>query len=119
MKPYNRRFIRDDRNRIFNYRLSRARKSIECSFGILCSKWKVFGAALCFDMENSDYIVSACMCLHNYIITRNIQNVEAMEIPEAENVINGRRKLPNEIRHIFTEYFSSPQGSVPWQDKYV
>jgi hypothetical protein len=37
MRPYSTRNL-DDKKRVFNYRLSRARRSVECAFGIICMK---------------------------------------------------------------------------------
>jgi hypothetical protein len=37
MWPYPRRILGNSR-RVFNYRLSRARRSVECAFEIMCSK---------------------------------------------------------------------------------
>ncbi|KAL3209006.1 hypothetical protein MRX96_038386 [Rhipicephalus microplus] len=46
MRPYARRTLREDENksyehRVFNYRMSSARRPIENSFGILAQKWRV------------------------------------------------------------------------------
>ncbi|XP_065316345.1 uncharacterized protein LOC135925093 [Gordionus sp. m RMFG-2023] len=39
MKPYIKN--NNDDSKIFNYRLSRARRIVECSFGVLTSKWRI------------------------------------------------------------------------------
>ncbi|KAL4089001.1 hypothetical protein QTP88_024079 [Uroleucon formosanum] len=43
MRPYPKRIL-DMKKRIFNFRLSRARKSVECAFGMLVSKFRLFEA---------------------------------------------------------------------------
>jgi hypothetical protein len=41
MRPFPRMILTNER-RIYNYRISRARKSVECAFGILVSKFRIF-----------------------------------------------------------------------------
>ena len=58
--------------RIFNYRLSRARKTIENAFGILCARWRIFYTPIRAKVENVENFVLACLALHNYLrITDN------------------------------------------------
>ena len=45
MKPYERNTL-NKRRRNFNERLSRARKTVECAFGILYSKWRIISKAI-------------------------------------------------------------------------
>jgi len=44
MRPYARRTLHGDAERIFNYRLSRGRLTIENAFGILASRYVVFSS---------------------------------------------------------------------------
>ncbi|KAJ8877495.1 hypothetical protein PR048_021950 [Dryococelus australis] len=56
---------------IFNYRLSRARRYIECTFGILASKWRIFHGPLNVYNDFVEEIVKACCVLHNYVEIRD------------------------------------------------
>lgn len=40
------------KQRVFNYRLHRARRYVECAFGIMCSKWRIFHRALNVSKKN-------------------------------------------------------------------
>ena len=65
MRPYPGKF--DEEQRIFNYRLSRARRVIENSFGILCARWKLFSKPIKASVDNIEKYVLACIALHNYL----------------------------------------------------
>lgn len=114
MKPFPRRHGLNVEQRVFNYRLSRARWTIESGFGILCSKWKIFNSPITLNVENADIVAAACICLHNFIIDtdNNVGNVNRNSA--RPNRI--RRQLnATQVRNEFSSYFSSPAGSVPWQ----
>ena len=53
--------------RIFNYRLSRARHISENAFGILVQRWRLFNRRIALLPENVDLIVMACVVLHNFL----------------------------------------------------
>lgn len=53
--------------RIFNYRLSKARRMIESTFGILVSQWRIFKKPIIANVEKAHKIIEACVCLHNCI----------------------------------------------------
>ena len=59
LKPFNVRAL-DNQRRIFNYRLSRARRVIENVFGILVSRFIVLKSCINIKPENIDRIVTAC-----------------------------------------------------------
>ena len=66
MKPYPQKELNRER-RIFNYRLSRARRIVENVFGILASKFRVFHTAINLKLESIEKVVMACIALHNYL----------------------------------------------------
>ncbi|XP_025202910.1 protein ANTAGONIST OF LIKE HETEROCHROMATIN PROTEIN 1-like [Melanaphis sacchari] len=57
--------------KVFNYRLTRARRYIECSFGILSNKWRILHRA--FNVEESlvENIIKSCCLLHNFVRDRD------------------------------------------------
>ncbi|KAJ8966223.1 hypothetical protein NQ314_003675 [Rhamnusium bicolor] len=57
--------------RIFNYRLTRARRFVECTFGILANKWRIFHRALNVSKEFAKDIVKATVILHNLVRERD------------------------------------------------
>ena len=57
----------DKSKKIFNYRLSRARRTIENVFGIVTARWRIFRHPIKADVETVESIVQACVCLHNYL----------------------------------------------------
>ena len=55
---------------IFNYRLSRARRTLECAFGMLVAKLGCLNAELQVKPENVDTIIRTVCSLHNIIIDK-------------------------------------------------
>ncbi|XP_015375183.1 PREDICTED: uncharacterized protein LOC107169813 [Diuraphis noxia] len=64
MKPYARRNLTKEQ-KIFNYRLSRARRIVENAFGILTSRFRVYEKPISLIPEKVDSIVNATCALHN------------------------------------------------------
>ncbi|XP_069588461.1 uncharacterized protein [Ranitomeya imitator] len=118
LRPYPRRAL-DDRRRIFNYRLSRARKYVECTFGIMCSQWRIFHTAIQLDTETVDTVIKACCVLHNYVRDYSTEVVEESQLSEliaVDNLGQGRQSISGlRVRETFTDYFMSPEGAVHWQ----
>lgn len=53
--------------KIFNYRLSRARRYIECSYGISANKWPIFLRPINLNLDLVSSIINTCCVLHNYV----------------------------------------------------
>lgn len=73
MKPYatKRNSNFSDEERVFNYRLSRARRTIENAFGILAMRWGCLQNEFAASPEKVKIIVGACCALHNFLIGRS------------------------------------------------
>jgi len=67
MKPYSGKNLSDEQ-KICNYRFSRARRTVESAFGIFANKWRIFHTAICMLPETVNIIVTASVCLHNYVL---------------------------------------------------
>jgi len=67
MKPLVRKVLSCEEHD-FNYRLSRARRCVECAFGILTAKWRLLNKAIGTDINYAEQIVR-CICLLHNIIT--------------------------------------------------
>ncbi|KAG5863759.1 hypothetical protein JTB14_030616 [Gonioctena quinquepunctata] len=73
IKPYSSEALNRER-RIFNYRLSRARRTIENTFGILASRFRIFHTAINLKMETIDKVVLTCCVLHNFLRQKSPQH---------------------------------------------
>lgn len=126
MKPFARTDLGDQSKRIFNYRLSRARRTVENAFGILANRFRVFQKPIYLNPEKVDKIVLAACVLHNYLISHRTSSA-IYNKHEQDNFsdITGLSKLTKQgswaysttakfIRNEFTEYFMN-EGAVPWQ----
>lgn len=73
MRPFSKPRVgvmaRDER--IFNYRLSRARRLIENTFGIMVARFRILHRTINAHQDTVDSIVKAIVCLHNFIRREN------------------------------------------------
>lgn len=58
--------------RIYNYRLSRARRIVECAFVLLRSKWRVYTRPLAFNIATTEQVILATIALHNFLMTMEL-----------------------------------------------
>lgn len=110
MKPYAANQLNIE-SEYFNKRLSRARKTVECAFGIIYSKWLILAKAIETNEKTAEMIIKAICVLHNTVIDREgfeLHLREIVEIPQALDL--ARRpagRLPESakfIRDTFTSH---------------
>ncbi|XP_047035257.1 putative nuclease HARBI1 [Helicoverpa zea] len=141
MKPY-RKDINTPRNeRIFNYRLCRARRTVENAFGITACRFRVLLSTISLEnVNNIDYVVMACCALHNFL-RRNSSNYMTIQCMDHENhnhtvtpgewrqeqshqlhgLLNRGRNCEERakvIRKLFTEYYNN-EGQVAFQSQFI
>lgn len=128
-------------NRIFNYRLSRARRIVENAFGIIAIKFQVLRRPIKLCPSTVEYIVLAICAIHNFLLsasesgtTYHHSGLLDVEDSESHNVHPGewRQDDPNnsillleqgtrhnccdsqrKVRDEFKEYFMTP-WEMPW-----
>lgn len=119
----------DTSKRVFNYRLSRARRIVENAFGILSQQFRIYNRRIQADPENMDHIVFTTTILHNFIkkYDKNTYTYEQRNNNTLETSIQESRlqNLPMQggnatkeafsVRDLFKNYFNSDSGSVSWQ----
>ena len=69
MKPYSKQHLSEER-RIFNYRLSRARRVSENALGILAARFGVLHTMMRLSSDKATKVVLACCALHNMLISK-------------------------------------------------
>jgi hypothetical protein len=129
MKPFPHRHL-NAQQRMFNYRLSRARRCVENAFGIMSNRFRALLNPICLSPEKVDVLVLACCALHNMLRTLaprkyvNPQgNPDVADKPGqlrqlATAKVASRRsinKVGKDYRDYLCQYFSSPEGSIHWQ----
>jgi len=141
LKPYNRSAL-SDRQRIFNYRLSRARRVVENAFGILCNRFQVYMKPITLEPSKVEDIVLCTCCLHNFLRANSTSAADNINYFDSEDSITHEllpgswRQEPasqgvqaiaiqgtnytntaKDVRETFCNYFNRDAGSVPWQNK--
>jgi hypothetical protein len=138
-KPYSRHLLTYI-ERIFNYRLSRARRVVENAFGILANRFRCLLGALPQRPETCELIVLASVCLHNLMRRRFPAQQAAVLDREGANreLIPGEWRRGQQLddldrygrgnhdtrqaklqRDTLKAYYNSPVGRVAWQDAIV
>lgn len=124
IKPFNFR-NQNLHERVFNYRLSRARRMIESTFGLMASRFRLLRTVIDISENNVKICVLAICALHNYLMTNNSQeyldsyrsNGQIETLDDGVNFVSTDTEENNAktVRDIFKNYFVSSAGEVPWQ----
>ena len=116
MRPFPRSCL-DNSKRIFNYRLSRARRCVECAFGIMSAKFLILKKSIETNVNHAIVIVKATCILHNVIIDKDgIDHDLTNETAQNDGVLpdnlrnRNSRQIAINIRDRFKEYFTSNEG---------
>lgn len=131
MRPYPGRYLSTDK-KIFNYRLSRARRYVECVFGQLTAKFRIFHNTINLQPDTANLVIKAACVLHNFIKRRALnanagENEHNATDSNNENISNLQNMTPVlqrirnsglHIRNLFKDYFNTV-GAVPWQNSYI
>ncbi|KAE9534113.1 hypothetical protein AGLY_008849 [Aphis glycines] len=123
LRPYAGKYLQDIK-RTFNYRLSRARRYVECSFGILSNKWRIFHRPIDVNVEFAIDIVKCCCVLHNFVRDRDgfkfddTLTITGMEDLDYDNNLYANRSV-NRYRDALANYFVSEDGQISWQNEKI
>ncbi|KAL1260055.1 hypothetical protein QQF64_007882 [Cirrhinus molitorella] len=85
MKPYPFRQL-DHSQRVYNYRLSRARRVVENAFGILASRFRMFRSTILLHPDSVTKITLASVCLHNFLCDRRSEAYMTPALADWEDV---------------------------------
>jgi hypothetical protein len=136
-------------NRVFNYRLSRARRIVENVFGIIANRFRILRKPLMLTPNKVNNIVLAICAVHNFLMKRkdpmnryapagsfDSENEDTHVVlpgawrQEGGTPVHNLLPLRGGIHHNYSaeaklvreelkEYFMSPIGEVRWQYKYI
>ena len=129
---------------ILNYRLSRARRVIENTFGILVVRWRFYRTPITASVENAESYVLATLALHNYLRLTDNATYTPKGFVDSEdstgnvtvgkwhknadanglvNLLNVRGSKYSEdalsMKDALKPYVNSPLGKVDWQTDWM
>lgn len=127
LKPYSLKNL-TPAQRIFNYRLSRARNKSENAIGIIAQRFRILEKPIHLDPEKASLITLTICCLHNFLMTGRMSRACYEDIDLTQNVPTPSGMQPitrqgsnrssldaTNVREEFCKYFNSANGAVSWQ----
>ena len=148
MKPFRKEMI-GLKERVYNYRLSRARRTIENTFGICSSRFRIFRRPINARVSVVIKITKAIVTLHNYLMSgkdfksgnsrycppgySDTDTRNGLRLGDWRNEAQGTNGLQSitaggsnnysrdakTVRLMYRDHFCSSQGQVDWQWDYV
>ena len=132
------------RERVYSYRLSRARRCVENAFGILVHRFRILYNELLVGPEKAQCIIHTCIVLHNLLRTRyptatlaaaDVEQPDGSYIrgewrstvatdedePEPPGLgLKQTTKNAKALQSYLMDYFADPtRGAVSWQDNKI
>ena len=140
IKPYSQTGLTTEK-RVLNYRLSRARRTVENAFGILANRFRVFMTPISLCPEKVKVVTLASCLLNNYLcchataqtvytppgsldsddlVTHELHSAEWRQcksngISLHRQGSNAYSKAAKSIQDTVCQYYSSEDGKIPWQ----
>lgn len=139
LRPYPEKGGLDLERNIFNFRLSRARRVIENSFGIMVSQWRILKKPIEASVGNTISMVQAIICLHNFLRKRGsneyyivpkqpfnaclnqtvdiavVENLENSALQDIKAPVNNNSSQRNiKMRDEYCDFYNE-EGAVFWQ----
>lgn len=146
LRPYSQAQLVSHESKVFNYRLSRARRVIENAFGIMTARWRVLTTDMTIhSVQRIRKVVKATCVLHNILRQQMIEHHMPNGFADNEDVgvtgpprqavrlgqwrdevleldpmtPMGGTNTSNQAKRVrdkFGRYFVSEAGAVSWQD---
>ena len=123
LRPYSRSRQLSQTQKVFNYRLSRARRCVENAFGLLVARFRIFDKPIPVTVSTTEKIVRTCCTLHNLLLKTSPTHADGVgnDSTQPSFSIGSQRPIftnpglsPSGVRGEYAERFMST-NSVPWQ----
>lgn len=128
MRPFSGKNISTEQ-RIFNNRLSRARRISENIFGIMMQQFRMFMRPRAGSPDNIARIILAACILHNFIqkndhvqspeptASTEYSPVDGSHLREFQRRRGGENCKAYQVREQFKQFFNTENGRVEWQER--
>lgn len=123
MRPYPATQLDNVSKQVYNLRHTRARRVSENAFGILCQKFRIYYRKICLNPDHVDNVILATCVLHNFLrndtVSFDHEDLEELQIQDFPHIGGNFNSNAIDVREQFNAYFSSPQGTLGWQQDWV